>query len=348
MSATNPRIGYVPNGEDLQRPGDRRRFPRYAALRGLPFEVARDDVDYDVVVLSARADITRWARAHPDQRLVYDLVDSYLAVPPGPKARLRGAAKWAARETSRPSLDYREAVRAMVRRADAVVCSTEEQRHAIAELNPNAHVVLDFHGEFGTPEPPQREAGENFHVVWEGLPATLPALRPLLPALRDVARSRPLTLHLVTDLRWPRYLDRFVVRDTQDFVDGWPVPVMLYQWHLRTMPAIAQACDVALVPMDLDDPFSRGKPENRLRVFWRLGVPVLASASPAHRRAVSRAGLDPGLLCTTLADWERGLRHHAERAADPGDIARARRVALDDYGDAVLAEAWDRVFASLS
>jgi hypothetical protein len=39
---------------------------------------------------------------------------------------------------------------AMCRRADAVVCSTEEQRRQLLALCPNVHVILDAHGELGS------------------------------------------------------------------------------------------------------------------------------------------------------------------------------------------------------
>ena len=66
MTATGQQsgsIGYVPHGSELERPFDRRRFPRYAAIRGLAFDVVSDwDANY-VIVLSPSADVTRWANA---------------------------------------------------------------------------------------------------------------------------------------------------------------------------------------------------------------------------------------------------------------------------------------------
>ena len=41
-------VGYVPHGPDLKRPMDRRRFPRYAARRGLQFEIVSDWDDRDM------------------------------------------------------------------------------------------------------------------------------------------------------------------------------------------------------------------------------------------------------------------------------------------------------------
>src|SRR5690348_10291096 len=73
------RIGYAPYDPTLGRPGDCRRFVYYAKRRGLKFEIASDDESYDLVVVSAGADLTRWAR-YTKGAVVYDYVDAYMEV----------------------------------------------------------------------------------------------------------------------------------------------------------------------------------------------------------------------------------------------------------------------------
>ena len=65
--------------------------------------------------------------------------------------------------------------------------------------------------------------------------------------------------------------------------------------------------DLAIVPVELHDPYTVGKPENRLRIFWRLGLPVLASDTPSHRRAMNVACLSDQVLCCTADDWTEAL-----------------------------------------
>src|ERR687885_693894 len=90
------RVGYAPLSPSLEQPGDRRRFVYYAQRRGVDFELADPAEDYDVVVVSQRADIVRWAEHRGRARLVYDLIDAYLAGPAGDwKSRGRGLAKFA-------------------------------------------------------------------------------------------------------------------------------------------------------------------------------------------------------------------------------------------------------------
>ena len=79
---TSP-IGYLPHGPRLERPVDRRRFPRYAAMRGLVFDVVSDWDAHETVVLSTRADVTEWVRAPDDRRIIVDLPDAFLDEPWG-------------------------------------------------------------------------------------------------------------------------------------------------------------------------------------------------------------------------------------------------------------------------
>ena len=45
------------------------------------------------------------------------------------------------------------------------------------------------------------------------------------------------------------------------------------------MPALVTEADIAVIPIDLSDPVAQAKPENKLMILWRLGMPVIASAT---------------------------------------------------------------------
>lgn len=341
------KVGYAPYTDDLRRPGDRRRFPHYASSRGLPFEIARRGVVYDLVVISARADIVRWAEAPASTKVVYDLIDSYLALPRlRPKNLLRGTAKFVSGELSKPVGSYHRAIEAMCRRADAVVCSTEEQRQDVLSMCSNAHVILDFHSEVGHVVKTDFRRGETFNLVWEGLPATLGPFRRLRTVLTEFASSRPLALHLVTDLRSYRYLDRIGPQSTQAKVERIFAPAHVYEWNAFMLPHIATACDMAIIPLDLDDPFSAGKPENKLVLFWRMGLPTLATATPAHRRAMRGAGLDMG--CVGPEDWRIALERFSENEQERQIASVAGRGYVARYHtENATIQRWDQVLETL-
>lgn len=341
----------MPFSRGMERPGDRRRFPGYARLRNVELVVVDgpDDLSaLDLVVLSSNADMTLWGRRRFGVPYVVDVPDAVMVEAAGVRPALRGVAKWLVGASRRPVLDHRRALVGVLEGAEAVVCSTPEQRSLLEAHCGKVHAVLDLHGEVGSHPPVEDADPEVFDVVWEGMVATLPALRQLLPGLRAMAADREVRVHVVTDRRHPRYMERFAAGDTSRLMADWDVPVALYQWDNRTMPVIARTCDVAVVPVDLSDPQARAKPENRMRIFWRLGLPVLASDTPSHRRAIEAAGIPPDVLCRDEDDWARALRGYADDPVARGRVARlGNEASRTTYGDEAIVAGWDAVMADV-
>ena len=130
------RIGYVPMSNSLTSPGDKRRFPYYASKRNIDFEIANTSSDYDLVVLTQSADLSFWSKyCSPSTRIVYDLIDSYLAIPKlSVKGWFRGAAKYFSGQSQYLQLNYWKSIEEMCARSDAVVCSTLEQSIDISDF----------------------------------------------------------------------------------------------------------------------------------------------------------------------------------------------------------------------
>jgi glycosyltransferase involved in cell wall biosynthesis len=341
-----PRIGYVPYSSTLERPGDRRRFVQYARRRNLDFEIADPDKQYDLVVLSECADISVWGR-YPHGKIVYDLIDSYLAIPRSDlKGLLRGTAKFLSRQSRYFQFDHWKALAAMCRRADAVICSTEEQSKDIARYNTNVHIVLDIHSSVTHRVKTDFSAHQPFRLVWEGLPQTMGSLNQIKPTLDILRKRHPLALHLVTDPEHYRYLGRYGKANTLDVARGILPDVQLHEWKASDCADIICSCDLAVIPIPLDDPFAAGKPENKLLLLWRLGMPVVTSATPAYTRAMALAGLN--LACIGQDQWieaiERLICEEGERR-EAGTKGRA--YAEEEVSEERLLARWDQVFSSI-
>lgn len=348
MDFSDRRVGYVPYTPDLTRPGDRRRFCFYASRRGIDFELADPRKPYDIVVLSARADITEWMRySVPGARIVYDLIDSYLAVPrTSPRSLGRGLAKFATGETKRLALDYASAMRAMCQRADAVVCTTAEQRAMIEPLCRNVHEILDWQQHLVRRVKTDYSESEVLRLVWEGLPENLWEFSALREVLAEIGRERALTMHLVTDLEFHRYAGRFRRVRTEAVASRLFDDFRLHEWNERDLSAIITACDLALIPLSMNDPLAAGKPENKLLLFWRLGVPTLCSATPAYRRAVKASG--SGAACELPEEWLAQLRHFMSDEDARRDAGRrGRAFAESHHSEDQLLARWDTLMGSL-
>jgi len=342
------RIGYSTLRNDLTAPGDRRRFCHYAAQRGLPFEIARPGEKYDVVVTSSAGDLSEWSRLPRSTKLVLDMVDSYLDEPATePRALVRGTAKFLLGHTRRWHFDYRALIEATCRRADAVICATEEQRDRISPLSENVHVILDFQSAEVARQKTDYRRGEVFHLAWEGLGVNLRTFETFAPAWRELRSRHKIELHLVTSLEIPTGSNSIGLRPARELVkrvlgDG----AYLYQWNVSMLAAICCACDLAVIPIPLDQPFFAGKPANKLIFFWRMGLPAVTSATPAYARAMRAAGLE--MTCRDGSEWVLMIeRLMSDENARQQAGERGRRMVEREYGESSLLERWDRVFESI-
>lgn len=341
------RVGYAPNALSLQPPGDRRRFCFFAEKRSIDFEIADPSHDYDLVYLSPKADISVWSRYEGSAKIVYELVDSYLAISRrDPKAALRGLAKFAVRETRYPLLSYRAGIERMARRANAVVCTTAEQKRDLSEFCDNVHVVLDDHTEIAGERKHDFSIGKTVNLVWEGMSQNLTGFDAIADALRRVDRDHPLRLHLITDLAVPRYMGRFFSRPTEAVVKHLGVPTVLHEWSARSFAGLVTDCDLAVIPIDLQDSFAAGKPENKLLIFWRLGMPTITSATPAYVRAMESAGVS--MTCATSSEWEETLRQAIIDEETRATAAEnGARFSATEHSQEKLLARWDRLFESV-
>jgi hypothetical protein len=343
------RIGYVPVSEGLDRPADRRRFCFYARKREIPFEIARPSESYDIVVVTAGGDISSWKDYAADGvRVIYDQVDSYLAIPPwSVKGFFRGAAKFALRQNRNLLLNYTAGVRDMCRRADAVICATEEQRSDILPYCGNVHRILDFQGHSLRSLKLEYRAGDVFNFVWEGLPENMGFLSEIRPVLLELQRKRKIAVHVITALRYGKYLHgQLGQRRTEDEAQRIFHPLYLYAWNEYTCSAICTSCDLALIPIPLHDPFAAGKPENKLLFFWRLGIPAIVTATPAHVRTMTECGLS--MSCQTSQDWRATLEKYMSDESARREAGQWGKAFADSqYSEEQLLAKWDHVFSSV-
>ncbi|MFT3714303.1 MAG: hypothetical protein QM817_42115 [Archangium sp.] len=338
------RIGYVPISATMTSPGDRRRFVYWARTRGVEFEPATPTGNYDVVVVSSAADVTQWARVK-SAKLVFDLVDSYFAIPRSDwRGLLRGTAKFVSRQHRFFEPDHWKALAQMCRRSEAVVCSTEEQRRDISRFNENVHVILDVHSAATRTSKVDYAPHQPFRFVWEGLPFTLPQLFALAPVL--AALPQPWELHVVTNPTAPRWLARFGKLDVRQALARVFPTAVFHVWTDDTFANVVTACDLALIPLDLDDPFTRGKPENKLLLFWRVGLPVAAAASPAYERAMKATGF--GLASRDANEWATTLRRlMTDQRLREQSASAGRAWAEREHSEQKILERWDAVMASV-
>lgn len=342
------RIGYVPVSHSLENPSDRRRFVYYAKRRNLPFEIADPREKYDLVVLTQGADLSIWSQyERGGAKVVYDFIDSYLSVPrTSLKGMMRGLAKYVAGQSKYLRFNHWRALESMCVRADAVVCSTQEQAITISRFCSNVHLILDIHSMVSRASKTTYRAGEVFNLVWEGIPGNLYAFQRLKKVIAKLQARHKIALHVITDLEFRRYVGRYWKTNSIEIVRDLFDRVYMYQWNEQTCAHIICATDLAVIPIDLSNPLVRGKPENKLLLFWRLGMPTVTSATPAYERAMLKAGLN--MSCRDENEWFDILEEYIcdERARCTAGVA-GLHVAETEYSEQAILQEWDQLFSSL-
>ncbi|QNI95407.1 glycosyl transferases group 1 family protein [Synechococcus sp. A15-127] len=344
----NARIGYVPSSNSLMSPGDKRRFPYYASKRNIKFEIANASKEYDIVVLTQSADITFWSKhCSPSTRIVYDLIDSYLAIPKtNLKGWLRGPAKYISGQNKYLRFNYWNSIEDMCVRSDAVICSTSEQSTDISKFCSNSHVILDSHMDVARKVKTNYISSRPFRLVWEGLPQNAVTLKILKPVLDCLSKQFPIELHIITDPTYKKYLGKFWHVNTYQAVQSITPNIYFHEWIQSNCADIICSCDLAVIPLDLSDSFAAGKPENKLLLLWRMGMPVVTSPSPAYVRAMAAANLN--YTAKDEADW---LSILSKLICDQ-DLRQQAGISGKAYVDREFSESkqlsrWDSVFQSL-
>ncbi|MEI6790075.1 MAG: hypothetical protein WCK42_02715 [Myxococcaceae bacterium] len=345
------KIAWCPWSQDPFFAANLRRFTVFASRMNIAYESYDSTKEYDVIIVNQLCDLTRWSRFQKsDTKLVFEMVDSYLQTDFFElKAYLRGFAKFIFKQHRSLDWNYGNLIRRMMNRANVVVCSTPEQKQAYSVYNSSIFDILDFNNQQIQNSKQDYKIGDVAHLAWEGMGGNAWAFQEIAPVLKKIHKKQPLALHLVTDLKYKSYNGPFAweyqVKSQLQKILG-EVPVYLYDWNPVMLSTICTRCDIALLPVPQKPPIYWAKPENRLLMLWRMGLPVLASANPAFARCMKAAGNHQA--CENLNDWEEKLSSLIESETLRRESAeRGRAYADEQVNESVLSEKWTRVLESV-
>lgn len=346
MNITESKIGYAPYSPGLNAPGDRRRFIFYANARKLNIEIANPSQHYDIIYITTSANISSWIaykKKHPSVKLVFEIIDSYLLEDSSLSLYFRGLSRLLTKREGKLYLDYRNAFIDIIKLAEAVVCSTTIQRENILQYNKNVHVSLDYFSDDITNHKDSYIKGSKLKIAWEGMAFTVDGLLQL----KDVfaALSDQIELHVITDpvIKYPF---SFLNKETKSLLAGLPCEVQLHPWNKEVFSVLISEMDIAVIPIDTAKKLAVNKPENKLLLLWEIGIPVVASNTPAYRRVMDMAGIDS--YCITNNDWIEKICYLAASVSNREDyMKKAGKYLSLNHTKSILIKNWDLVFDSL-
>ena len=229
--------------------------------------------------------VQSWSKCNRKTKIIYNLINSYLAIPTHDlKGLFRGFAKYITRHHKYLQFSYWKSLEDMCERADAIVCTTEEQKDNMLKFCTNVHIILDFHSDSVQNIKSDYTNKDVFNIVWEGLPHSIQTLSEVKEVLKCLKKKYKIAFHMVTDIQYYNYFGKYWKRNTKDTIRKLLdiEDIYLYEWNEQTFSIIGTACDMAIIPIPLNKPLYAGKPENKLLLFWKMGVPVVVSATPAY------------------------------------------------------------------
>jgi len=345
------RIGYVPNSKDLTAPGDRRRIVFWAKSRG--HKIVTDlSEKIDFLVLSERSDLGFYYHSKPKVPLIFDLVDGYLARESIVRDWLRGTSKVATQQLSGYPKPYTRFVQDLCRAASAVICSSPEQEEQIASYSENIHIILDSHDEIPKLafKGYMKKLDGSMSLFWEGLPVTLGGVRNISPALLKENSINRTQVNFVTNLEYFRLLGKYFPSDTSKLINRLLAPmaqdVTLIPWSIENVVGAALKSEVAIIPVLISNKIQFLKPENRLLIMWKLGLPAITSAIPSYARISRILGTD--IICNNNTEWESRLNllgNDVEFAEE--QVIRGQRYLGENHTSEILLSKWDKAIQSV-
>jgi hypothetical protein len=347
----NLRVGYWPLSANLKSAGDRRRVVYWAKTRGHTLVTDLSE-NVDVIIASERSDFNSTYLTYSNVPIIFDLVDSYLSPSNPGNDFFRGFAKLMSGQISGSVKPFSHHVRDFCVNSTAVICSSVEQERLIKPYNANTHVILDSHHEIPFIEPSFEtdQKADKLSILWEGQPATINGLKGITPTLLKLQSMNDMHLNFVTDEKYFQFLNRYIERSTRqllkrnlgDLVDH----ASIFPWSPDQLVENAKKSSIAIIPLDLSVPMQMLKPENRMLIMWRLGLPCLTSPSPAYTRVANRAEVTA--VCHTLDDWLGNVdRLMSDKAFAIDEVNSGQNYLRHYHNETILLGKWDAAIDSV-
>jgi hypothetical protein len=167
--------------------------------------------------------------------------------------------------------------------------------------------------------------------------------------LQIIANKNDVQFDFLTDQTYFKLLNKYFKRSTLELIKkdlgAISEKSRIISWSPENLFVAAQRARVAMIPIDLSIPMQRLKPENRLLIMWRMGLPCLTSPSEAYRRVANKAGVN--VACENSNEW---LSEFQKILEDPHrgreQVLRGQNYLRENHNELILLKKWDDAIES--
>ncbi len=341
------KIGYVPYLPDLSQPGDRRRFPYFAKRNNVPFEIADKNKFYDIILLTASANLSLWLtykKKHPETRFIFEMTDSLIFSSDAFSTLFKGIGRFILRKEISVYFNYKKLLIKWLSIADVVICSSTELNKVIKQWNKNVVVSLDYLQNETKFLKKDYIIQGKMKLVWEGQSVVFPHLLYFKDLFKEV--SSFCELHVITDEKFPSY-GGLIKKDVDIIIKQLPITTIFHKWELYSNYKELSQYDCGIIPLNKKNLFGWHKPANKLISFWFTGLPTLVSDTPAYTELMKNAGND--LYCSCTEEWVAKIHHIRNmKTEERGALAKMNlNFVQHNYSDNALDSIWNQFFERL-
>ena len=336
---------------DLTQIADRRRIGLW--IHKQDFEVFDSNNNpINIQIIQPLTDPYLIQRLSKETRIVLDMVDGYLVDTP---SLLVDYARYFLRSSKIPALirpmRFSRSLQKVCTLVDMVVVASDEQAELVRPFNRNVRVIRDSHDELGQPLPIKEFSKKtNLNIFWEGLGFTLIHFEDAATDLGDFLISTNSTLHLVTNETFSRFAGKFgrveARREIKDMFGLAASRIVVHPWSEEKVSEIAKKCDFGIIPINHQNRFAQLKPENKLLIYWRLGLQTLFSDTPSYVRLAEEVGVPE--YSVKSGEWAAKLAEISEaRGCLSKNMLKTQEYLLRFHSETVILEQWKEALNSL-
>ena len=347
MNIKELKIEYVPYLSDLSHPADRRRFPFFASTNGIPFEIADVKKTYDVILLTALSNLSKWLlykRKHPETKFIFEMVDSLIFPSDIFRTLFKGIGRFVMRKETLLFINHKRLIVKWLKIADVVACSNTELKRNIEQWNKNVVVSLDYlQNEYKFLKTDYTINGK-MKLFWEGYGVVLQHFLCFTEVFKQL--SSFCELHIITTEKYPLF-GNFLHKDVEKILNQLPIKTVFHKWDINKNSEIFRQCDCGIIPLNKKNQFGWHKPANKLISFWFSGLPTLVSDTPAYVELMEDS--NSNLYCSNTDEWIskmkwlRDLSNEARKELAMKNLAFANQ----NFSNETLDKTWQKIFEKL-
>lgn len=296
------KICYLPNNLSLKATEARRRFVYFAKYNKISYEIKIKNNFYELIYVSYGSNLSKifqFINKNPKTKLIFEMVDANLSDGRWINFQ-KGVGRFLLGKESEIYTDYRQPLKKILKKSHAIVCASTAQAKILKKYNKNIFITLDFFDEEIKFKKKTWVLNKKkiIRLFWEGM---IDNLNHLL-ILNEIYLHLDFTIHvvIVTDLKKPLILGMFGF-DAKNIVKDFKFSFEIHEWNCIEISKIAITCDIGIIPINLNNLKASYKSENKLIFMWKIGLPVVASATFAYKDVMKLARVK--MYAKNTHDW---------------------------------------------